>query len=640
MEYMQSAQTESIREIGFTAQTTHALHDAGCHTPPAYVIPTSTLEDIATENGLWEKMSEVFTHVEASGDDTSAGVMSHRAIAETLQRHITELHIPDDLAKTILKQHYSLHGDEPVAVRASSILPQDPEDHHAHLHVRGEHSALDSALQVWAAMYSDDVIPLRAEQFAAGTKVPAAIIVQRMIQAERSGVVLTKNVFSERTRASSQFVVLSRWGISDHLDPFHPETLTGYDRFIVDISSMHIVERHIAHKGTRFQRRPHGLEESSVSMPRRSSASIDDETVLSLARAALRFKRSQLDQFSLEWAADENLTYFLGASQLDPTSLSLSDTATTAQDTSAKRFPLAHSTATALRLAAGDPHRSHDALETTDGVGYMKSAFSILKTGIHPLHLQEQGNAAILQRALTSTMRDFLEPQHNPRTLRIHIADLPQRDRLHLAHANGYEAHGSSEDRELSGAAYYLEHPALLDDYIHAIAALPSRYREAISIILPTVRHPDEILLLRRRLATTAETAALELPPIWLELNLPYQLRYLGTFLQQQVDGISLSLGQLVAHFRALDPADHAQQHTYPFDAGLAGDIIDDIGQYRRVHGEESCTWEVLLPQPHHRLIGDAISAGAAGIVITPQHRQAARDCITTAEHDLLTPDS
>ena len=625
---MQSAQSESIREIGFTAQTSHALHVAGCHTPPAYVIPISTLNTIAEHNNLHSELADVFSHLKQTSSRSSIP-----AAVETIQEIITEMKIPNDLAKRLLTEHYKLHQGSHVAVRASSILPNDPEDHHAHLHVSGEHSALESALHIWAQMYTERSLPLRQRQFEDGDIIPAAILVQRMIEADQSGVVLTKNPFSNEKRAASQFVVLSRWGVSEHLDHFDSSNLQAYDRFVVDISSMHIVKRHIAEKTDAFQRRPRKLHHHTLQPHQRTKQSLSDAAVRELVSQTLRFKRTQLDQFAVEWARSDGLTYSLSASPVDVTSLR--ETLTSPTDTSAeswKKFE-AHSTATKLLISAGDPHHAEDAIVATDGVGVMQSEYTVLKTGIHPSHLRDEDKLGILQRSFRSAMRDFLEPQQHNRILRIRLPNLTPEERKHLSRSALYE-----EDRVVHsqhGLRYLIENPAIIESLLSAIAELPVSLQKSVSLLIPEARDPEEIILLHKTIDRYKPSNLISKPDLWLQLDLPYQVRYIKSFLNSasSLAGVSVDLSALTARFRGEDP-DHRQSHKEMIDENLAIEIVKDVAGSDAL---KSLPWQIVLPTPNHRIITLAIDLGVSAVVVPAHQRKKTRECIATAEADRIS---
>ncbi len=624
---MQSAQSESIREIGFTAQTSHALHVAGCHTPPAYVIPISTLNTIAEHNNLHSELADVFSHLKQTSSRSSIP-----AAVETIQEIITEMKIPNDLAKRLLTEHYKLHQGSHVAVRASSILPNDPEDHHAHLHVSGEHSALESALHIWAQMYTERSLPLRQRQFEDGDIIPAAILVQRMIEADQSGVVLTKNPFSNEKRAASQFVVLSRWGVSEHLDHFDSNNLEAYDRFVVDIGTMHIVDRHIAEKTDAFYRSSRKLHHHSVVPHQQSRQSLSDAAVQELVSQTLRFKRTQLDQFAVEWARDEGLTYSLAASPIDVASLRETVTPPSNSAKTWKQFE-AHSTATKLLISAGDPHHAADAIVATDGIGLMQSEYTVLKTGIHPSHLKDENKLGILQRSFRSTMRDFLEPQQRNRTLRIRLPNLTPEERKHLSRSELYETDPVVHSQQ--GLRYLIENPAIIESLLGAIAELPVSLQKSVSLLIPEARDPEEILLLKKTLDRYMPSNLIIKPDLWLQLDLPYQVRYIRSFLSNasSLAGVSIDISALTARFQGEDPA-HKHSRREILDENLAIEILKDVATPDALSGRP---WQLVLPTPNHRLINTAVDREAHAIVVAPHMRKKTRECIATAEADRIS---
>ena len=122
--------------------------------------------------------------------------------AMELRALITDMKWPDDLAAIIGAACEERFGnDQPVAVRSSAASEDSSRYSFAGMYesvldVRGPNAVLEAIQQVWASFFSDRALAYRQSHGLAPNESGLAVIVQKMVYAEQSGVMFTCNPIS------------------------------------------------------------------------------------------------------------------------------------------------------------------------------------------------------------------------------------------------------------------------------------------------------------------------------------------------------------------------------------------------------------------------------------------------------------
>jgi pyruvate,water dikinase len=192
-------------------------------------------------------------------------------------------------------------GDEFVAVRSSG-LEEDSAEHsfagqfETFLFRNGEAQILDAIRRCWASASSPRVTAYRLAAGLGPAPVRMGVIIQRMIDAERSGVAFSRDPLRPMRR--STIVVESVWGLGEGLVGGALDA----DRFEIDRESL-AVETTVAEKTHAIVAAPGGgtralpLEEAQ-----RRAASLTADEARMVAELAVRLERDFGAPQDAEWA--------------------------------------------------------------------------------------------------------------------------------------------------------------------------------------------------------------------------------------------------------------------------------------------------------------------------------------------------
>jgi pyruvate,water dikinase len=196
--------------VGGKGASLGELEGAGLPVPPAFVVTADTYRSFVREAGIEAELMDA-VDVDVEDTDDLAGA------AERAQELIDEAPFPESLREEILAAYDDLVADRPghVAVRSSATAEDLPDASFAgqqetYLNVDRE-ELLDRVRGCWASLFTQRAIYYRQEQGFAHDDVNMAVVVQVMVDAEKSGVMFT----SHPSTGDPRLIVEAAWGLGE-----------------------------------------------------------------------------------------------------------------------------------------------------------------------------------------------------------------------------------------------------------------------------------------------------------------------------------------------------------------------------------------------------------------------------------------
>ncbi|GAA4547519.1 PEP/pyruvate-binding domain-containing protein [Pseudonocardia xishanensis] len=218
------------------------------------------------------------------------------AAAARIQAALHAAAVPAEVADA-LRGAYAQLGGGPVAVR-SSATAEDLADasfagqQDTFLNVRGEEALLAAVVRCWASLWTARAIDYRARREVADPRL--AVVVQRMVEAEASGVLFTADPTTGRR---DRIVVSAARGLGESV----VGGLVGTDDHVVDKGTFTEVERRIADKAEMTVYADGGTAQVPVPAKRRRTAVLDAAAVGELARLGARAEEHFGAPQDVEW---------------------------------------------------------------------------------------------------------------------------------------------------------------------------------------------------------------------------------------------------------------------------------------------------------------------------------------------------
>jgi pyruvate, water dikinase len=174
---------------GKGANLSEMVH-ANLPVPPGFVICAPAYCMMMAIDGLDRQIVDMLLAIDCcDGHDV-------RQVEQPIRQMIENVPMPEAIRSDIVKQYRALGDNVPVAVRSSATAEDLVDASFAGqqdtlLNVVGEEELLRAVKKCWSSTYNSNAIYYRAQRGFAGVPVAMAVVVQKMVCSEKSGVTFT-----------------------------------------------------------------------------------------------------------------------------------------------------------------------------------------------------------------------------------------------------------------------------------------------------------------------------------------------------------------------------------------------------------------------------------------------------------------
>ena len=273
--------------------------------PPGFCVTATVWREHLAANHLTEQLDRVLHDVARAGSEAT-----RRRLAAWRQA-IIDARIPDAVQEEIGAQFRVLNADF-VAVRSSASAEDLPGhsfagQHDTFLGIGGLSECLDAVKKCWASLWTTRAFEYRARNGVEHAGADMAVIIQRLIPADASGVIFTVDPLTGRR---DRIVIESTFGLGE---PLVAGKVTP-DRTVLSRPGLEVVASHTADKTTAsVLRPPHGIVERTVPPDRVGEPSLDDGVPVRLGRLALEAEQVFGCPLDIEFALAGGEPYLLQA---------------------------------------------------------------------------------------------------------------------------------------------------------------------------------------------------------------------------------------------------------------------------------------------------------------------------------------
>ncbi len=206
---------EDLELVGGKGANLGEMLQIGLPVPPAFIVTAHAFRRFVDDAGVSGKIYPTLATLDV--DDNKA---LHEA-SDRIRKAVLATPMPDALALEIRDAYQSLARGEKqpdpfVAVRSSATAEDLPEASFAgqqdtYLNVRGETGVVEHVQRCWASLFTPRAIFYRSKHHFPHDKVAIAVVVQRMVDAEKAGVMFTKNPMT----GEDATIVEAAWGLGE-----------------------------------------------------------------------------------------------------------------------------------------------------------------------------------------------------------------------------------------------------------------------------------------------------------------------------------------------------------------------------------------------------------------------------------------
>ncbi|MFR6454965.1 MAG: PEP/pyruvate-binding domain-containing protein, partial [Peptoniphilus lacrimalis] len=294
---------EDVLVAGGKGANLGEMTSAKINVPSGFVITADAYRDFLKVNGI-DILIE--NGIKKSVDDERKLLNE----AEHFRGKIKSGKFPEMLENAIREKYFNLGNNTRVAVRSSATAEDLPDASFAgqqetYLNVQGIESVLNAVRNCYASLWGNRAVSYRFHQGYDQTSVSIAVVIQEMIESEKSGVLFTVNPVNKK---ENEMQINASFGLGESVVSGRVTA----DSYIIDKSGK-IAQVNIGSKETQIIYGDKETVEVAVSSDKRKTRALNDREILELMKCGLEIEKHYRMPMDIEWAIKNDIVYILQA---------------------------------------------------------------------------------------------------------------------------------------------------------------------------------------------------------------------------------------------------------------------------------------------------------------------------------------
>lgn len=315
---------QHIPIVGGKGANLGEMVNANFPVPAGFIITSGAYFNFLERTGLKDNVISKIDSINV--DDTG----NLKKVSAEVREKIVKTKMSEELRNEILIA-YSKLGEsrlawltsseqQRVAVRSSATAEDLPEASFAgqqetYLNIVGKNELIRAVKKCWASLFTARAIYYRKKQGFPTEKVGIAVVVQKMVNSEVSGIMFT----ADPTGDTSKIVIEAVFGLGEAIvsGSVTPDT------YIIDKGKMKIIEKKFHRQDWKLVMKGKGTKKIILSEQRGRKQKLPDKKILELAALGRQIENHYKAPQDIEWALEENQLRILQSRAI--TTLSLKD---------------------------------------------------------------------------------------------------------------------------------------------------------------------------------------------------------------------------------------------------------------------------------------------------------------------------
>lgn len=297
---------EDVDMAGGKGANLGELTRAGLSVPPGFIVKAAAYFALLEQSGIRSRIAAVLSGLDPANNQQLT------AASDEIKRLLRKAAIRPEVAGGILEACERLDSDA-LAVRSSATAEDLAEASFAgqqstFLNVRRDR--VEQAVRgCWASLFEPQAIAYRAQKGFDHLETGMAVVVQRMVQSARSGVMFTTHPV---TGDAGKIIIEAVYGLGEAA----VSGIVTPDCYIVDKASLAVEEREIGHQDRQLVRDAAATAEMdpntwlNVPPDRARLQKLSDDEIAAVAELGRRVEAHYGSPQDIEWA-EEGETFFL-----------------------------------------------------------------------------------------------------------------------------------------------------------------------------------------------------------------------------------------------------------------------------------------------------------------------------------------
>ncbi len=300
--------SEDVGVAGGKGANLGELVKAGMPVPPGFVVTVRAYYQFLEHTGLKDRIMEILSRCNV--DDSDDLNRASREIREL----ISGVEVPEELSKEIMSSYRKLcevcgESEVPVAVRSSATAEDLPDASFAgqqetFLNVRGS-QLVEKVRSCWSSLFTPRAIFYREKKGFQHEKVGIAVVVQKMVNAEKAGVMFTAH---PSTGERDKIVIEAAFGLGESV----VSGAVTPDHYEVEKETGRVIKKEVGVKASKLVRDENGSTvEVKLDAEEARAQVLSDEEIAKLAEFGRRVEEHFGSPQDIEWAIEDGSIYLL-----------------------------------------------------------------------------------------------------------------------------------------------------------------------------------------------------------------------------------------------------------------------------------------------------------------------------------------
>lgn len=274
--------------------------------PPGFVITSNAYYDFIRENNLSIKIKHLLSTTNFEDSKSLEQVSLH------IKKLIKNGTLSNQLIKEIVSSYNKLSGPLShalVAVRSSATAEDLANASFAgqqetFLNVKGDAVLLEKIKQGWASLYDGRAIYYRHQQRYDDIKIGIALVVQKMIESEQSGIMFT---IDPVTNDKSKVVIEAIYGLGELI----VQGEVTPDHYEVSKENSSILNKKLSFQ--KYLLKKQGVSNKIVNLSKKQGEKqkVSDKQIKLLAQIGQKIEKHYYFPQDIEWAIEKNTIYIV-----------------------------------------------------------------------------------------------------------------------------------------------------------------------------------------------------------------------------------------------------------------------------------------------------------------------------------------
>lgn len=294
----------TLEMVGGKGISLSKLLTAGIPVPDGFNVTTSSYQIFVEKNHIQTHINKLLVGIDFNNTSQLEDVSTQIGIL------FRNGEMPEEVSAAI-KISYAGLGNIPVAIRSSATL-EDLHDasfagqQETYLNIQGENEVLAAVKRCWASLWTARAIAYRVKKDIKQEVVALAVVVQKLVFSDVSGVMFTLNPINGRR---SEMIINAAWGLGEAV----VSSLVTPDTIIVDKNAQRIVSYEAANKEIMTVRTLDGTKEIPVSERLRKKHALTRKQVMRLKQIGKKIERQYQIPMDIEWVLEKDKLYVVQA---------------------------------------------------------------------------------------------------------------------------------------------------------------------------------------------------------------------------------------------------------------------------------------------------------------------------------------